>query len=145
MTEKLALITKPTAIVNDYLESHPTHSSHVREGKVATHVMSWTNTIDLVEMNESEKWKAQWAHSDKSMYYSSYMHIIINKITPAFGNVKAVLYEAIYATALIISQMGWKQGVEYGISKKYNGKNFIINWIEIIRAPSKGELYPGYW
>ena len=59
VAEKLALITKPTAIVNDYLESHPTRSNHVREGKVATYVMSCTNTIDLVEMNESEKWKAQ--------------------------------------------------------------------------------------
>ena len=52
VAEKLALTTKSTAIVNDYLESHPTHSNHEWEGKVARHVTSWTNTIDLVEMNE---------------------------------------------------------------------------------------------
>ena len=103
MAETLALITKPKTIVNDYLESHPTHSNHVREGKVATYVMSCTNTIDLVEMNESEKWKTRWTLSDKSVYYSSYMHIIINELIPAFGNVKAALYEAIYATPLNIS------------------------------------------
>ena len=40
VAEKLALVTKLIAIVNDYLESHPIRSTHVREGKVATHVMS---------------------------------------------------------------------------------------------------------
>ena len=54
-------------------------------------------------MNKSEKWKAEWAHSDNSVYYSLYMHIIINKLTTIFGNVKAVLYEAIYATTLTTS------------------------------------------
>ena len=133
VAEKLALITKPMAIVNEYLESHPTRSNHVREGKVAKHVMSWTNTIDLVEMNVSERLKAQWAHSDKSVYYTFYMYVIINKLTPAFGSVKAVLYEAIYATSLTTFQLGWKQGVEYAVSKKYNGKNFIVNWTDGLR------------
>ena len=39
VAEKLALITTPTAIVNGYLESHPTCSNHVCEGKVAKRVM----------------------------------------------------------------------------------------------------------
>ena len=50
-----------------------------------------------------------------------------------FGNMKAVLYEVIYATALTTSQLGWKQGVEYAISKKCDAKNFIINWIDGLR------------
>ena len=43
--DNLALITKPTAIVNTYLESHPTRSNHAREGNVAKHVMSWINKL----------------------------------------------------------------------------------------------------
>ena len=117
VAEKLALVTKPTVIMNDYLEGHLTRSDHVREGKVAEHMMHWTNTIDLVEINVSKRWKAQWAHSDKSVYYSSCMDVIIKKLIPAFDNMKAVLYEAIYATALTAFQLGWKQGVEYAISK----------------------------
>ena len=71
------------------------------------------------------------------------MHIIINKLIPAFGNVKAVLYEAIYATALTSSQLGWEQGVDYAISKKCNGKNFIVNWIDGLRANHMGHgQYP---
>ena len=133
MAGKLALITKPIATVNNYLQIHPTRSNHAQEGKVARHMMRWRNTIDLVEMNKIEKWKAQWAHSDKSVYYSFYMHIIINVLIPAFSDVKVVLYEAIYATALTTSQLGWKHGVEYAISNKCNGKNFIINWTDGLR------------
>ena len=81
-------------------------------------------------MNVSNRLKAQWAHSDKYVNYSFYMNIIINKLIPTFGNVKTILYEAIYATPLTAFQLGWKQGVEYTISRKYNGKNFIINWID---------------
>ena len=133
VAEKISLLKKPIDIVNDYMTANPTRSSKVQEGNVEEHVMRWRNNIDVVKMNMDEGWKAQWAHSDKSVYYSFYMHILLHKIIPAFGNVKAILYEAIYATALTTSQLGWKQGVIYAISNKNNGKNFIINWIDGLR------------
>ena len=73
--------------------------------------------IDLVEMNVLKRWKAQWAHSVKSIYYSFYMDVTIKKLIPAFGNVQAVLYGTIYATTLTTSSLGWKYGREYAILK----------------------------
>ena len=133
VAEKLALISIPSEIVTAYMREHPTRSDHVEEGQVACHVMKWRNNRDVVEQRFDEEWKAQWAHADKSVFYSFYMHVIIHMIIPTFGKAKAVLYEAIYATALTTSQLGWKKGCEYAIQRKGNGKNFIINWIEGLR------------
>ena len=116
----------PHGIVENYIRSHPARSMHVQEGKVASSVLRWRSTVDLTEMNLMNGWMAQKAHSDKSVYYSFYMHVIIQMIIPVFGCVKAVMYEAIYATALTMSQLGLKKGVEYAIRKRGNGKMLLL-------------------
>ena len=130
VAEKLEIMKIPTSIVKEFMINYKSRSDYVTKGKVAKNVIEWSNPIDMVEMNDKQGWKSQWAHADKCVYYSYFMNIIVSRIIPVFGMVKAVLYEAIYATALTASQLGWKQGVEYAIGKRNNGKNFIVNWIE---------------
>ena len=89
--------------MENYIRLHQARSMQVQEGKVASSVLQWRSTVDLTEMNLMNGWKAQKAHSDKSIYYSFYMHVIIQMIIPMFGCVKAGMYEAIYATALTTS------------------------------------------
>ena len=42
VSEKMALITKPTAIVNDYLQIHPTRSNHVQEACDVLEKHNWS-------------------------------------------------------------------------------------------------------
>ncbi len=84
----------------------------------------------MVEVNEFEGWRAQGAHADKSVHFSFFMGVIDNVIIPAFGFGKAVIYEAIYATTMCDSGIGWSRGVGYAVDRMDNGRNFIINWIE---------------
>ena len=54
------------------------------------------------------------------------MGVIDDVITPAFGFSKAVVYEAIYASTICDSGVGWSWGVQYAMDRRGNGKFSLL-------------------
>lgn len=131
VSESAALLEKVQEVMEDFMTAHPGVVAGVKEGVVDRDVMRWNSRNSKLDVKEvKENYRVQRAHANKSVHYSYFGNVIEQEIKPAFGGCKWTVYEAIYATVLCPSALGWKYGVNYAINHRHNGKNFIINWIE---------------